>query len=174
MQILGLILAFVGLLIFLLPAIDFNDFPNLASGAASGSASGSSLGYFMMIGAGIAWGLYSWNGRSSKDASLSTARNFIGAATLVLLLFPFADSITAYGLLLGAASGIITSAMGYVIWYAVLPHISVSTAATAQLSVPAIAAIGGILFLGEAISMTFLLGSALIFVGIGLTIWKKG
>lgn len=163
-QALGIIFAFAGLMIFLGPVLNFDGIGT------------SSLGHFMMIVAGIAWGIYSWVGRSSEDASLSTARNFIGAAPLCLLLIPFImpAEITLYGMMLAAVSGIVTSGLGYVIWYAVLPKLSVSLAATAQLSVPAIAALGGILFLDEAITKTFLLGSALIFAGIGLTIWKKG
>ncbi len=163
LQILGLLFAFAGLLIFLAPVLNFDG--NI----------GASLGYVMMIIAGIAWGIYSWMGRSATDASLSTARNFIGAAPLCILLIPFImpDSITLYGALLAIISGVITSGLGYVLWYAVLPKISVSLAATAQLSVPAIATIGGILFLDEAITKTFLLGSGLIFTGIGLTIWNN-
>lgn len=163
LQILGLLFAFAGLLIFLAPVLNFE-----------GNAS-ASLAYVMMIIAGIAWGIYSWLGRSATDAALSTARNFVGAAPLGLLLIPFImpDSITPYGAILAIISGVITSGLGYVIWYAVLPKISVSLAATAQLSVPAIATIGGILFLDEAITKVFLLGSALIFTGIGLTIWNK-
>lgn len=163
LQIIGLIFAFAGLFIFLQPALSFD-----------GNAT-ASLGYFMMIVAGIAWGIYSWMGRTSKDASLSTAQNFIGAAPLCLILIPFImpDSITAYGAMLAILSGVITSGLGYILWYAVLPKLSVSLSATAQLSVPAIAAIGGILFLDEAITKVFLLGSGLIFTGIGLTIWSN-
>lgn len=162
-QIFGLILAFAGLLIFLLPNVNFE---NLSGGP-------SIIGYVMMMIAGIAWGLYSWIGRSATDPSLATARNFIGAAPLCLLLLFFINDVSIYGMMLAAASGIITSAIGYIIWYAVLPQITVSTAATAQLSVPAIASIGGIAFLGEAITAEFLWGSALIFAGIGMTIWGK-
>ncbi len=163
LQIIGLIFAFVGLYIFLRPALNFD-----------GNET-ASLGYVMMIVAGIAWGIYSWMGRTATDASLSTAQNFIGAVPLCLLLIPFImpASITAYGAILAILSGVITSGLGYVLWYAVLPKISVSLAATAQLSVPAIAAIGGILFLDEAITKTFLLGSGLIFTGIALTIWSN-
>ena len=168
LQILGLLFAFAGLLIFLAPVLNFDG--NIFDGNI-----GASLGYVMMIIAGIAWGIYSWMGRSATDASLSTARNFIGAAPLCIVLIPFIvpDSITSYGALLAIISGVITSGLGYVLWYAVLPKISVSLAATAQLSVPAIATIGGILFLDEAITKTFLLGSGLIFTGIGLTIWNN-
>ncbi len=168
LQILGLLFAFAGLLIFLAPVLNFES--NIFDGNI-----GASLGYVMMIIAGIAWGIYSWMGRSATDASLSTARNFIGAAPLCIVLIPFIvpDSITSYGALLAIISGVITSGLGYVLWYAVLPKISVSLAATAQLSVPAIATIGGILFLDEAITKTFLLGSGLIFTGIGLTIWNN-
>ncbi len=173
LQILGLLFAFAGLLIFLAPVLNFDG--NIFDGNIFDGNIGASLGYVMMIIAGIAWGIYSWMGRSATDASLSTARNFIGAAPLCILLIPFImpDSITCYGALLAIISGVITSGLGYVLWYAVLPKISVSLAATAQLSVPAIATIGGILFLDEAITKTFLLGSGLIFTGIGLTIWNN-
>lgn len=165
LQIIGLVAAFAGLLIFLLPNLDF--------GATSDGLIGAGFGYVMMIIAGIAWGAYSWIGRRATDPALATARNFIGAAPFCLILLFFVNDANIYGVTLAVASGIITSAIGYVIWYAVLPNITVSTAATAQLSVPAIAAIGGIIFLGEDITQTFLIGSALIFIGIGITIWGK-
>ncbi len=159
----GLLIAVGGLIIFISP-----------SGGITMLNSFAWQGYALMISAGVAWGIYSWIGRSAQKPALATARNFIAAAPLCLLLMPFtAADISTYGIILALASGIITSGLGYVIWYAVLPKISVSLAATAQLSVPAIATIGGILFLDEAITKTFLLGSGLIFTGIGLTIWSN-
>jgi len=166
LQVLGLIMAFAGLIIFLLPS----------GGNITFTTDFAWVGYMAMIIAGVAWGIYSWIGRSAANPALETARNFIGAAPLCLLLLPFImpSEISSYGIILAIASGVITSGLGYIIWYAVLPKISVSIAATAQLSVPAIAAIGGILFLDETITKTLLMGSAMIFAGIGLTIWRKG
>lgn len=160
---LGLIIAMIGLIIFISP-----------SGGTMNNFAWQ--GYALMMVAGIAWGIYSWIGRSAERPALATARNFIAAAPLCLLVIPFMlpNEMSGYGVILALASGIVTSGLGYVIWYAVLPKISVSIAATAQLSVPAIAAIGGIIFLDEAITKTFLFGSILIFTGIGLTILGKG
>ncbi|WOE74647.1 DMT family transporter [Alterisphingorhabdus coralli] len=153
----GLALAFAGLLYLLLPGVTA---PPL----------GATL---MMALSGAAWGSYSWLGRSVDDPRLATARNFLGAVPLALLLLPFvgnAGTLEPYGFWLAIASGAVTSALGYILWYAVLPRISVTLAATAQLSVPAIAALGGVLLLGEGLDLRLIAGSLAIIGGIALTI----
>lgn len=156
----GLALAFAGLVYLLLPGVTA---PPL----------GATL---IMALSGVAWGAYSWLGRSVDDARLATARNFLGAVPLALLLLPFvmeSGQPDAAGLWLAITSGALTSAVGYMIWYAVLPRISVTMAATAQLSVPAIAAFGGIILLDEALTMRLALGSIVIIAGIALTSLTK-
>ncbi len=154
----GLIVAFAGLVWLLLP----------------GLAAPPLWPSVLMAGAGLAWGIYSWLGRSAQNPSLATARNFIGTVPLAFALLFLVEEIPgSYGLMLAITSGVITSALGYVIWYAVLPHLSVVTAGVVQLSVPAIAALGGILFLSEAISLRLFVATVLIFAGIALTLRAK-
>ncbi|WP_108811040.1 EamA family transporter [Sphingorhabdus sp. Alg231-15] len=155
----GLLLAIAGLAVFLAPG---DTAPPLAGG-------------LIMALAGISWGFYSWAGKGAARPALATARNFVGAAVLCLLLIPVLGSgehVQPTGVMLAIISGTITSGLGYITWYAVLPRLSVSTAAASQLSVPAIAALGGVLLLGEILTTRFFIGSAMIFAGIGLTMIK--
>jgi drug/metabolite transporter (DMT)-like permease len=102
---------------------------------------------------------------------MCTGVNFIGAAMVMTALIPIIGvRLTSAGWMLALASGIVTSALGYVIWYSVLPHLSRIGAATAQLSVPVIAALGGAALLGEAVGIRLVAAGALILVGIGLTL----
>ena len=154
----GMALAFAGLGWLLMPGLSAP--PLFAS--------------FIMAGAGISWGLYSWFGRGAKSASVATARNFIGAAPLALLLVFWIPEVPgSKGILLAVTSGAITSALGYVIWYVILPRLSVITSGVVQLSVPAIAALGGVLFLSESISLRLVVATSLIFLGIALTLRAK-
>lgn len=126
-----------------------------------------------MAAAGIGWGLYSLVGRSARDALQSTAANFLLAApaglALSLLLAPSGlTQATPTGFGLAVLSGAVTSGLGYALWYSVLPRLAASLAAVAQLTVPAIATAGGILFLGEALTDRFLIASALILGGVAL------
>lgn len=159
-QMLGTLLAFAGLVWLLLPGVSA---PPLLPGLA-------------MAGAGIAWGIYSWLGRGTADPVKVTAENFSGALVFCLAL-AFAAGLTGpvslEGVLLAVVSGAITSGLGYVLWYAVLPRLSVTNAAVAQLSVPAIAAGGGVLLLGEGLSMRLVIGGGVILAGIALTIFSK-
>lgn len=129
----------------------------------------------LMAGAGAAWGLYTLFGRSFGDPLVATTRNFIGCAPLVLLgpLLEGGWSLSAPQWALAIASGAITSGLGYAAWYAALPRLSVATAGAAQLTVPAIAALGGALWLGERLSPRLLLASALILAGVGCTLYAR-
>ena len=80
--------------------------------------------------------------------------------------------LDAAGVAYALASGAITSGLGYAIWYTVLPALKATSAATVQLSVPVIAALGGIVFLGEAVTLRFVLASAAILGGIALVILR--
>lgn len=130
----------------------------------------------LMTSAGVAWGFYSWTGKLADNSELATARNFLGASLLALLLLPLVnlEMISGQGVLLAVVSGAITSALGYILWYRVLARISITSAAVSQLSVPAIAAAGGILLLGEVLTMRLIVGAAIIFAGIGMVIWASG
>ena len=74
------------------------------------------------------------------------------------------------GILLAVLSGAVTSGLGYALWYRVLPRLAASLAAVAQLTVPVIAAAGGVAFLGESPSARFALATALVLGGVGLSI----
>ncbi len=128
----------------------------------------------LMLVAGTAWGAYSLLGRRSGTTPLAaTAGNFLRAAPLALLLaLPMAGSLNPdpVGLLYAVLSGALASGVGYAIWYAALPGLSAARAASVQLSVPAITAVGGALMLGETITMRLALASAAILGGIALVI----
>ena len=128
---------------------------------------------FMMAAAGIAWGFYSLLGRGVGDPISATAGNFLRAVPMALIVAALQSpwlSLTPVGILWAALSGAVTSGLGYVIWYAVLPRLTATRAATVQLAVPIVAALGGVLFLAEQISTRLLFSAAAILGGIGLAI----
>lgn len=134
------------------------------------------VGAMLMTVAGIAWGLYSLSGRNAAIPLEATANNFVFALPLVFLvsLF-FVDQLNSSteGLVLAVASGAITSGLGYVIWYAALRTLPATRAATVQLSVPAIAALGGVLFLAEPVSLRLAIASAATLGGIWLVLRQR-
>jgi len=141
-----------------------------------GVAAPPPAGAAMMAGAGVAWGVYSLRGRGVADPLAATSANFLRAAPLAWLLnllFAAGVHADARGVALAVASGALTSGLGYVIWYAALNGLSAMRAATVQLSVPPIAAIGGVLFLSEALTPRLLAASAAILGGVALVLASK-
>lgn len=135
------------------------------------------LGASLMLAAGIAWGVYSLRGRGTTDATKETAGNFLRAvpfALVVSLLWLSHANMDTRGLALAVASGALASGMGYAIWYSVLPALKATSAATVQLSVPAIAAIGGALLIGEPITLRITTASIAILGGVAIFIANKG
>lgn len=133
-------------------------------------------GATLMLCAGAAWGVYSLLGRGAGDPTAITAGNFLRAAPFALALTAvcFAQaSVDAAGIGYALASGVLTSGIGYAIWYAALPSLRATSAATIQLSVPAIAAVGGVVLLGEALSLRLALATCAILGGIALVILPK-
>jgi drug/metabolite transporter (DMT)-like permease len=128
-------------------------------------------GAILMAVAGIAWGIYTLLGRGAVDPFGRTARNFVGAApfALIVALAMGAPRPSVEGVVLAIASGAITSALGYVVWYAALPRLNVATAGAAQLLVPVITAVGGVGWLGEKPSLAMIAAIALILGGVALT-----
>jgi drug/metabolite transporter (DMT)-like permease len=127
------------------------------------------LGVVEMAIAGIAWGAYTMLGRAAGEPIAANARSFVYATPIALLFcIVEADPATATtrGIALAAISGAITSGLGYAIWYRVLPHLSVARAAFAQLAVPAIAALGAVALLGEALTVHLAVASALVLGGV--------
>lgn len=133
-------------------------------------------GALLMTAAGVAWGVYSLRGRGVTDPLRSTARNFLVAVPLGLLAsLAVAGEFHAQprGVILAVASGAVASALGYVIWYAALRGLSATGAATVQLAVPVIAAFGGVLLLGEAVTWRLAVASVAILGGIALVMAQR-
>lgn len=128
---------------------------------------------FLMAIAGISWGFYTLRGRQSTNPLADTTGNFVRSIPLILLaVLPFLPNIylTNRGVLLAVLSGAIASGLGYSVWYAALKYHTATRAAILQLSVPALAAIGGIVFLSEIISVRLALATIFILGGIALAI----
>lgn len=160
----GLVLAFAGLVYLVLPGLHAPD----------------PVGVLLMAVAGLAWGFYSLIGRRAADPLLATARNFLVAVPAVLavslaagLLAPGHTHVDIRGVLLAIASGALASGCGYVVWYALLPHLSAMRASTLQLSVPAIAALGGVLLLGEALTLRLILAAAATLGGVAIVLSQR-
>ncbi|MFB2680837.1 DMT family transporter [Shewanella mangrovisoli] len=134
------------------------------------------LSSLLMINAGVAWGIYSINGKGAKHPIPVSAGNFIRTvpmALLLLLLVRDPLAVSQMGIIYALASGAIASGLGYAIWYSILPLLSSTYAATVQLSVPLIAAVGGVLLLGEPLSLRLLAASCAILGGIALVVLSK-
>ena len=159
----GLGVALVGFLVLV--------FPGLAAPSVSGS--------LLMIAAGVAWGVYSLVGRGVSDPVRATANNFARAVPLVVVLVAIAwlaggrPHVTAQGAQLAVVSGALASGLGYVVWYAALAELSRTRAATVQLAVPVIAAVGGVVFLSESVSGRLCVASGLILGGVALASPRK-
>lgn len=159
-QLIGLLLAFGGIVGLLLPGLSA---PPL-------------FGSVLMLGAGVAWGLYSLRGKGAGYPTKVTAGNFLRAvpfAAVLSLLMLNSTSLDNAGFWYAVSSGALASGIGYAIWYTALPALKATNAATVQLSVPVIAALGGIIFLGEAITLRLVLASVAILGGIALVILEK-
>ena len=161
LQVVGLILACGGLIGLLLPGLSA---PPLA-------------GALLMLGAGIAWGVYSLRGKGGGDSLRITAGNFTRALpmalALSLALWPH-TSLDRAGAGYAFLSGALASGVGYAIWYTALPSLTSTTAATVQLSVPILAAAGGVFFLGEPLTLRLVVASVAIIGGIGLVVLTAG
>jgi drug/metabolite transporter (DMT)-like permease len=138
------------------------------------------FGSLLMLGAGVAWGFYSLRGslrgRGAGDPTRVTAGNFLRAvpiAAALSILMVDRTALDSAGFWYAVASGALASGIGYAIWYTALPALKATKAATVQLSVPVIAALGGIVFLGEPLTLRLVLSSVAILGGIALVILEK-
>jgi len=141
-----------------------------------GLAAPDPLGAALMTVAGIAWGGYSLVGRSAADPTEATAHNFVYAVPLVVatsLVFLGDVEVTTAGAGYAVASGAVASAIGYAIWYTALKGLTGTAAATVQLSVPVIAAIGGVLLLSEAVTLRLVVASAATLGGVALVLTQR-
>ena len=159
-QVAGLVLALAGLVGLLLPGLSA---PPL-------------YGSLLMLGSGVAWGIYSLRGRGAGDPTRVTAGNFLRTVPIAAawsLLMYHRTALDSAGFCYAVASGALTSGIGYAIWYTALPALKAAKAATVQLSVPVIAALGGIVFLGEPLTLRLVLASVAILGGIALVILEQ-
>lgn len=128
----------------------------------------------LMVGAGVAWGIYSIRGKGVSDPTGVTAGNFVRAAPMALVPLAFYANRLHYGqtgVLLALASGALTSGLGYVFWYAVLPDLGSIRAAIIQLMVPILAALAGALVLHEALTQRLLVAGAVTLVGVAMAVF---
>ena len=156
-QIAGLVVAVTGLVILVFPGLSA---PPL-------------IGSILMLGAGVAWGIYSLRGKGVQNPASVTAGNFIRAipfSAVVWIFFLRWAHVDLAGVGYAIISGAIASGLGYVIWYSALPGLKAASAATVQLSVPVLTATGGILLLGESITLRYVLASVAVLGGIALVV----
>jgi drug/metabolite transporter (DMT)-like permease len=133
-------------------------------------------GAVLMAIAGIAWGSYSLFGKSAADPLEATANNFIWSIPLVLitsLIFMGDIHLSSRGVVIAALSGAVASGLGYVVWFMALRGLSYTRAATVQLSVPVIAALGGLAFLSEELSLRLVLASLATLSGITIVLAQR-
>ncbi|MDH5648984.1 MAG: DMT family transporter [Gammaproteobacteria bacterium] len=154
---LGIAIAFSGFVYLVLPGVST---PPLT-------------GFVLMTTAGIAWGIYTLKGRTSNAPLMDTTFNFLRTVPLVMIVAVITLGHAHYsveGILLAVLSGAIASGIGYTIWYAALAGLTATQATVVQLSVPVIAALGGVVFVSEVITPRLALSGAMILGGISLVI----
>lgn len=160
LQLAGLLLAVGGLIGLLLPGVSA---PPL-------------LGSMLMLSAGIAWGVYSLRGRGAGDPTRVTGDNFLRAVPMAAGLSLIAHhqlALDSLGVWYAVLSGGLSSGIGYAIWYTALPSLRATSAATVQLSVPVLAAIGGVVLLSEPMTLRLVLTAVAILGGIALVVVRK-
>lgn len=154
----GMTIAIAGLVYLLLPGVSAP--PLLAA--------------MLMAIAGVAWGFYTLRGSRTTNATAATTWNFVGTLPLVVLAILLSGSYTHWsnvdGVLLAVLSGALASGVGYVLWYAALPGLTLTQAANVQIPVPVVAAFGGILFMGENLTLRLVIASLLTLGGIAMVI----
>ena len=153
-------LALIGLCILLIPGSDAKvHFPSAIA----------------MTIAGVGWAAYTLLGQGAKDPLVASSGNFVLCLPLVLLAWVLSgmSGLTTGGAVTAVISGAVTSGLGYALWYRVVPQLSTTIAAIAQLSVPVIAVIGGVLLLGEELTTQLLVAGALVLGGIGLSVLRR-
>src|SRR5207245_6475000 len=156
-QVAGLVVALAGLVLLVFPGLSA---PPL-------------IGSILMLGAGVAWGVYSLRGKGVQNPASVTAGNFVRAvpfSAVVWIIFFQRTHVDFAGVTYAIISGAIASGLGYVIWYSALPGLKATSAATVQLSVPVLAATGGILLLRDTITLRYVLASVAVLGGIALVV----
>jgi drug/metabolite transporter (DMT)-like permease len=157
---LGFALAIAGVLWLLLP------------GATAPDPSGAAL----MAVSGVAWGFFTVSARGADHPEETNASNMLWCllpTTIVSLLWLGDLHATAAGLALAAASGAVATGFGYIVWYLALRHLLVTQATIVQLSMPAVVALAGVVFLAEPLTARLLVASAAMLGGIGLALIQR-
>jgi len=156
----GVIISFLGFVYLILPGV----------------TAPSTIGFVLMSVAGVAWGIYTLNGKSSKYPLMDTTYNFIRTIPLLIILIIIVYNNINYtkeGIWLAVISGGLTSGIGYTIWYIALGGLTATQAAVVQLLVPVIAAFGGVIFISEKITLRLSLASFMILGGILIVVIGK-
>ncbi|MCG8382861.1 MAG: DMT family transporter [Gammaproteobacteria bacterium] len=156
----GIVIAFIGFVYLILPDVST---PSLT-------------GFLLMTVSGIAWGGYTLKGRSSKNPLSDTTYNFIRIMPFALILVISTLNSANYsfhGVILATLSGGIASGIGYTVWYSALSYLTSTQAAVFQLLVPAIAALGGVIFVSEPITLRLFISGTLILGGVLMVILGK-
>ncbi len=156
-QIIGMCIAFIGLLALFLPQATKPPF----------------FSAFAMLCAGAGWGVYCICGQNSQYPIVNTAGNFIRCLPFAFLLIPFAELPNWQGFFYACLAGGGASAIGYITWYNVVGKLSTFNASVVQLGSPIITSIGGIFFLGESITVQFFICAVIIFSGIFIVFTGK-
>ena len=149
-QWLALLIALIGFVYLMLPA------------AATPSLSGA----LMMAISGAAWGIYSIRGKTCVSPLRTTGFNFlrslVAVPILALIGMSYLSTISMTGVMLAVASGAIASGIGYSMWYVAMPLLKTTQSAVVQLCVPVLAAIMGVVFLSEQLTLEFIIASSVI------------
>lgn len=156
----GVLIAFIGFVYLILPGV----------------TTPSVMGFFLMLISGIAWGIYTLKGRDSKSPLMDTAYNFVRTIPLIVILAIVTIQdihLSSEGILLAVLSGAIASGIGYSIWYVALGGLSVMQAAVLQLLVPVIAALGGVIFVSEEISLRLTVSATMILGGVLIVVFGR-
>ncbi|SSB98547.1 Threonine/homoserine efflux transporter RhtA [Pseudomonas sp. 43mfcvi1.1] len=160
LAVVGFVLAIVGLVSLLLP----------------GAAAPDRVSALTMLLSGVAWGIYSLLGKTVADPLATTTGNFLRSIPLVLMAsVPFLSALRwdPQGILYAVLSGALASGVGYAVWYVAVRHLAAFQAATVQLSVPILASLAGIVFLGESLSVRMVLASIAVLGGVALVLGGK-
>ena len=149
----GMAIAFIGFAYLVAPSL----------------TSPSLTGFILMTISGIAWAFYTLRGRASINPISDTAYNFFRTVPFVIVLIAITfrgASLSEQGIFLAVLSGALASGAGYAVWYIALRGLSITQAAVIQLFVPVIAAIGGVIFANEIISLRLVVSTVMVLGGI--------
>ena len=134
------------------------------------------VGVLLMAATGSSWGLYSAYGKRFKATFSYTYNSFLilgafaVATTIALPLVgePISTNISIQNLGLALYMGMVSTALSYVLWNATVKRIPASVGGLVQLVVPILAPVMGIIFLGEQVTVSLIIGGGLVLLAIYL------